>query len=68
MGLVVLLTSATDALLRSEHLGEGTVVVDDTQPRNTSPDLPRRRPDVLVLDGGIVTTGIRRRRQHRSSW
>jgi len=61
-GLVVLLTSATDALLRSEHLAEGAVVIDDTQPRNTAPDLPRRRPDVLVLDGGIVTTpGIVRR-------
>jgi predicted amino acid dehydrogenase len=55
-GLVVLLTSATEALLRSEHLGAGTVVIDDTQPRNTSPDLLLERPDVTVLDGGIVET------------
>ena len=61
-GLVVLLTSATEALLRSEHLGPGTVVIDDTQPRNTSPDLLLERPDVLVLDGGIVETpGVLRR-------
>ncbi|MET0765860.1 MAG: hypothetical protein ABWY29_13420 [Blastococcus sp.] len=61
-GLVVLLTSATGALLRSEHLGPDTVVIDDTQPRNTSPDLLRERPDVVVLDGGIVETpGVVRR-------
>ena len=61
-GLVVLLTSATGALVRSEHLAEGTVVIDDTQPYNTAPALPCRRPDVLVLDGGVVTTpGIVRR-------
>ena len=55
-GLVVLLTSATEALLRSEHLGPDAVVIDDTQPRNTSPELLRERPDVTVLDGGIVET------------
>jgi fatty aldehyde-generating acyl-ACP reductase len=61
-GLVVLLTSATEALLRSEHLGPNTVVIDDTQPRNTSPDLLLERPDVVVLDGGIVETpGVLRR-------
>ncbi len=53
-GLVVLLTSAPDAVLRAEHLAEGAVVLDDTQPRNTSPDLLRERPDVRIVDGGIV--------------
>lgn len=52
--LVVLLTSSADCLLRSEHLKVGAVVLDDTQPRNTAPDLPRQRPDVRVLDGGLV--------------
>ena len=60
-GLVVLLTSAAGALLGSEHLGPGTLVVDDTQPRNTAPALAEERPDVLLLDGGIVATpGVRR--------
>jgi len=52
--LVVLLTAAPRALLGSEHLKEGALVLDDTQPRNTSPDLLRERPDVLVVDGGVV--------------
>jgi fatty aldehyde-generating acyl-ACP reductase len=52
--LVVLLTSAPRTILGSEHLKEGAVVLDDTQPRNTSPDLLRERPDVTVVDGGVV--------------
>jgi fatty aldehyde-generating acyl-ACP reductase len=53
--LVVLLTASTDSLLREHHLAPGAVVLDATQPRNTSPDLAERRPDVAVVDGGIVS-------------
>ena len=59
--LVLLLTSATENILRSEHLKEGAIVLDDTQPRNTRPSLLEERPDVRVLDGGLVATeGVRR--------
>jgi fatty aldehyde-generating acyl-ACP reductase len=52
--LVLILTSASDALLRAEHLKRGAVVLDDTQPRNTDPALATERPDVLVIDGGVA--------------
>ena len=52
--LVILLTASADSLLDSEHLAPGAVVLDATQPRNTSPDLAERRPDVLVVDGGVI--------------
>lgn len=59
--LVVLMTSAAGAVLTSEHLGLGATVLDDTQPRNTSAALATERPDVLLLDGGLVSTpGLRR--------
>ena len=51
---VVLLTASADALLGAEHLAPGARVLDATQPRNTSPDLAAARPDVTVVDGGIV--------------
>ncbi|GEM46857.1 saccharopine dehydrogenase NADP-binding domain-containing protein [Deinococcus cellulosilyticus] len=58
--LVVLLTSASDAVLKSEHLKKGAWVLDDTQPRNTDPTLLTERPDVTVVDGGLVEmTGMR---------
>ncbi len=52
--LVLLLTSAADALIGSTHLKRGAVVLDDTQPRNTDPRLLTERPDVLVIDGGVA--------------
>lgn len=52
--LVVLLTAAAGSVLEPGHLGPRAVVLDATQPRNTSPELGRQRPDVLVVDGGIV--------------
>lgn len=52
--LVLVLTSAADALLGADHLKRGAVVLDDTQPRNTDPALQRERPDVLVVDGGVA--------------
>lgn len=53
-GMVVLLTASADALVGPEHLAEGAVVLDATQPRNTSPTLLDVRPDVSVVDGGVV--------------
>jgi predicted amino acid dehydrogenase len=53
--VVVLLTAAAGSVLESEHLAEGAVVLDATQPRNTSTELARERRDVRILDGGIVS-------------
>ncbi len=52
--LVLVLTSAADAVLTSDHLKPGAVVLDDTQPRNTDPRLRVERPDVTVIDGGVA--------------
>jgi predicted amino acid dehydrogenase len=52
--LVVLLTSSSDSILKSEHLKRGAVVLDDTVPRNTDPSLLTARPDVLIVDGALV--------------
>ena len=52
--LVVPLTASADTVFRAEHLAIGAVVLDATQPRNTSPELIRQRPDVRLLDGGLV--------------
>ena len=53
--VVVLLTSASDNLLQSQHLKSGAIVLDDTQPRNTSPALLAERPDIQLIDGGLVS-------------
>lgn len=53
--LVVLLTGSTNTLLQSEHLKQGAIVLDDTQPRNTHPALLHIRPDVRIIDGALVS-------------
>ncbi|MBK5273113.1 MAG: shikimate dehydrogenase, partial [Bacteroidia bacterium] len=53
--IVVLLTSASDCLLQSHHLKPGAIVLDDTQPRNTNPELLNERNDVTIIDGGLVS-------------
>lgn len=53
--IIGLLTSAADCLLQASHLKPGAVVLDDTQPRNTHPSLLRQRPDVTIIDGGLVS-------------
>ena len=52
--LVILLTASADTLVQPEHLALGAVVLDATQPRNTAPTLTATRPDVVVVDGGVV--------------
>ena len=52
--LVIVLTSASDCLIQAEHLKQGATVLDATQPRNTARTLLAERPDLLVVDGGLV--------------
>jgi len=52
--IVVLLTSSADCILHAGHLKANAIVLDDTQPRNSNPVLLTQRPDVSVIDGGLV--------------
>ncbi|WAC12076.1 shikimate dehydrogenase [Dyadobacter pollutisoli] len=53
--IVVLLTTAADCLLKANQLKRNAIVLDDTQPRNTHPDLLVQRPDIRIIDGGLVS-------------
>ncbi len=52
--IIVVTTSAAQALLHSQHLKERAIVYDITQPRNVSPQILKERPDVTIIDGGLV--------------
>ena len=52
--VVLVATSSDQALIRAEHLKRGAIVCDVTRPSNVAGDLPDRRPDVMVFDGGLV--------------
>ena len=52
---VITATNAPDALVRDEHIADGTIIVDDAQPSDISEEL-FDRPKVLVLEAGAVRT------------
>lgn len=52
--VIVVATSADNALIRAEILKENAIVYDITQPKNTSKMISIERPDVIVVDGALV--------------
>ncbi|MBI3805286.1 MAG: hypothetical protein HY282_16165 [Nitrospirae bacterium] len=56
--IVIVVTNSVEVLIKPEHLKPGAVVLDDTQPRNTSRDLLWERPDALILDVVAQAPGV----------
>ena len=52
--VIIAATNRAEALIRSEHVRPGTVIVDDAQPSDVDAEVRERRDDVLVLQGGVV--------------
>jgi fatty aldehyde-generating acyl-ACP reductase len=52
--IVVTATSWPDALIKPEHLKEGALVYEVSQPRNVSRQVAEKRKDVLVIDGSYA--------------
>ncbi len=52
--VVVTVTSAGGNLVRPAHLKRGALVCDVSRPRDVSRTVAVARPDVLVIDGGLV--------------
>ncbi|RME06920.1 MAG: shikimate dehydrogenase [Anaerolineae bacterium] len=53
--MVLTVSSAARAIIRPEHLAPGSVVCDVARPRDVSAMVAAVRPDVLVIDGGVVS-------------
>jgi predicted amino acid dehydrogenase len=52
--IVITVTSAVDTVVPIEALKPGAVVCDVARPRDVSREVVKRRPDVLVIEGGAV--------------
>jgi fatty aldehyde-generating acyl-ACP reductase len=52
--LVLTVTSSKKAIVQPEHLQPGCVVCDVARPRDVSAQVAAQRPDILVIDGGMV--------------
>jgi predicted amino acid dehydrogenase len=51
---IVSVSSAGKELVMPEHLRPGCIVCDVARPRDVSVRVARERPDVLVIEGGVV--------------
>ena len=52
--IVIAVTSAVDTVIEPSYLKPGAVVCDVARPRDVSKQVARERPDVLVIEGGVV--------------
>jgi len=52
--VVITVTSAVDTVIEPEYLKPGAVVCDVARPRDVSRRVALERPDVLVIEGGVV--------------
>jgi len=52
--VVISATSATGKVIHAGNLKEGAVVCDISRPANVSEEVDDARPDVLVIDGGVI--------------
>lgn len=52
--MVVIATSSADEFVTPEMLRHGAVICDMSRPPNVSRQVDELRPDVLVLDGGVI--------------
>lgn len=52
--IVITVTSAVDTVIRPDDLKTGAVVCDVARPRDVSKQVAEKRPDVLVIEGGVV--------------
>ncbi len=52
--IVLAATSSTNAFITAEMLKFGAVVCDMSRPSNVSREVARHRPDLLVIDGGVI--------------
>jgi len=51
---IITVTSAIDAIIEPQHLRRGAIVCDVARPRDVSKQVAEQRPDVLVIEGGMV--------------
>lgn len=52
--VVISATSATEKVIHAGNLKPGAIVCDISRPANVSEEVDAARPDVLVIDGGVV--------------
>jgi len=51
--VIIAATNAISAVINPTDLPPGTMIIDDSRPTSTPLDLMEKRPDVIVVEGGV---------------
>ncbi len=54
--IIIAATSAPEIVIRSEDVAPGTIIINDAQPSDISPEIVKNRKDVIVIEGGVLHT------------
>jgi|SRR3989339_904189 len=54
--IIIIATASHNALIKKEHLKNNAIVYDISQPQNVDRNILKSRPDIRIIDGGIVST------------
>jgi fatty aldehyde-generating acyl-ACP reductase len=52
--IVIAATNAPEVVIKSEDVNPGTIIINDAQPSDVSPEIIKNRKDVLVIEGGVL--------------
>lgn len=52
--MLITATSSVEDLVKPELVAPGAIICDISKPSNVHPEMRQLRPDVLVIDGGVV--------------
>lgn len=52
--IIIAATNAPEAVIKSEDLKPGAIVIDDAQPSDVDKEVIKDRDDVLVVEGGVI--------------
>lgn len=52
--IIIAATNAPEAVIKSEDLKPGAIVIDDAQPSDVDKTVIKDRDDVLIIEGGVI--------------
>lgn len=52
--VIIVATNSSSAIIGSDHLKPGTIIIDDSFPKNVRRDVLKEREDIILLEGGVT--------------
>ncbi|MBI4692105.1 MAG: hypothetical protein HY773_01540, partial [Candidatus Terrybacteria bacterium] len=54
--IIIAATNSPDVIIEPNDLKPGAIIINDAQPSDISPEVFKKRDDILVIEGGVINT------------